>query len=119
MARAVQALDAPEFFVMLTRYYIESESYGASGLTVSATATPNLTQTQTGFVCDAFFAPELLSPTALRGKQAEGGRVRVRLEVRLEDVLQIVAMGITPPPSGRTTIHRPSKPPAPIDATIS
>jgi hypothetical protein len=92
MARAMQAPDPPGFFVMLTRYFIEGEAYGASGLSVSATATPNLTQTQTGFVCDAFFAPELLTDTALRGKRAEGGRIRVRVEVRLEDILQIVAV---------------------------
>jgi hypothetical protein len=75
---------------MLTQYFIEGEPYGASALTVSATATPNLIQTQDGFVCDAFFPPELLTATALRGKAEHDGVVTVRLEARLEDIIQIV-----------------------------
>jgi hypothetical protein len=88
----VEALQAPEarFFVMLTRYIIEGETYGASGLTVSSTATPNLVQTQTGFACDATFPPNLLSPTARRGKKERHGGITVRLEVRLDDIIEIL-----------------------------
>jgi hypothetical protein len=93
MVAALQSPEPPGFFVILTRYFIEGESYGASGLTVTATGTPNLTQTQTGFVCDAFFAPEMLSATARKGRKPEHGQIRVRLEARLEDILQIVPTG--------------------------
>lgn len=89
MAGALRAPDPPTFFVLLIRYFIEGEEYRASALTVSATATPNLVQTQTGFVCDAFFAPELLSANARRGKHEENGVIRVRLSAELEDIIQI------------------------------
>jgi hypothetical protein len=46
MVEALQAPGAPRFFVMLTRYIIAGESYRASGLTVSNTATPILVQTR-------------------------------------------------------------------------
>jgi hypothetical protein len=94
MAEALQAPGAPRFFVMLTRYIIEGEPYGASGLTVSNTATPNLVQTQTGFVCDATFPPHLLSPTGRRrGKRERHGGITVRLEALLEDIIQILYIG--------------------------
>jgi hypothetical protein len=92
MVEALQASDPPKFLVMLTRYFIEGEEYHASALTVSATATPNLVQTQIGFVCDAFFSPELLTPAALRGKREHSGLVTVRLAVRLDDIMQIIAL---------------------------
>jgi hypothetical protein len=90
MAAALRAAGPRTFFVLLSRYFIEGEEYSATALTVSATATPNLVQTQTGFVCDAFFAPELLSANALRGKHAENGMIAVRLSVELEDIIQIM-----------------------------
>jgi hypothetical protein len=93
MAEALQAADPPQFFVMLLRYFIEGEEYRAFALTVSATATPNLVQTQTGFACDAYFPPDLLSPGTLRGKQQEGEVVKVRLTAQLEDILQIANIG--------------------------
>lgn len=92
MAEALQAADPPQFFVMLVRYFIEGEEYLASALTVSATRTPNLIQTQTGFACDAYFPPDLLTPSTLRGKQQEGEVVKVRLTAQLEDILQIVTI---------------------------
>lgn len=92
MAEALRTPGAGSFFVMLTRYTIEGEEYFASALTVSPTATPNLVQTQAGFTCDAFFPPGLLRPNALRGKRKRGGKVAVRLEVHLADIIQILAM---------------------------
>jgi hypothetical protein len=90
MAEALTSPDSPEFFVLLTQYFIEGTAYMASGLTVSATATPNLVQTQTGFVCEATFPTELLAPDALRGKTIHDGTATVTLEARLEDILQII-----------------------------
>ncbi len=90
MAELLRAPDPHTFFVMLTRYFIEGEEYRASALTVSPTATPNLRQTQTGFVCDAFFAPRLLSAIALRGKREEDGLVTVQLSAQLEDIISIL-----------------------------
>ncbi len=92
MADALQSANAPEFFVLLTQYFIEGTSYAASGLTVSATATPNLVQTQTGFVCDATFPTELLAPNALRGKTIQDGTATVTLEAHLDDILQIIGI---------------------------
>jgi hypothetical protein len=89
MVEALQKPNPPRFFVTLTAYNIEGERYRASALTVSNTATPNLFQTQTGFVCDAFFSPDLLTPHARRGKKVQHGLVPVRLTVELEDILRI------------------------------
>lgn len=89
MVEALQKPNPPRFFVSLTAYNIEGELYRASGLTVSNTATPNLVQTQTGFVCDAFFRTDLLTPHAIRGKEVRHGLVPVRLAVELEDILMI------------------------------
>ena len=96
MVEALQAPDPPEFFVALTRYFIEGEAYGTSGLTVSATGTPGLVQTQSGFVCNAFFPPDLLTADAPRGKQEQAAGVTVRHEAELDDIIEIVAI----PPSG-------------------
>lgn len=89
MAEALSRPDAPQFLVILTRYYLHGVPYDASALTVSPTATPNLVQTQTGFVCEASFPPELLAPETLRGKKVRDGVATVSLEARLEDVIQI------------------------------
>lgn len=92
MADALKSPDSPEFFVLLTQYFIEGTPYIASGLTVSATATSNLVQTQTGFVCDATFPTELLATDALRGKAIYDGAATVTLEAHLEDILQIISV---------------------------
>lgn len=92
MAEALRSPNPPEFFVLLTQYFIEGTSYLASGLTVSATATPNFVQTQNGFVCDATFPTELLAPNALVGKTITDGSATVSLEARLEDVLQVLGL---------------------------
>jgi hypothetical protein len=90
MVEALQTPSTDRFYVMLTAYYIEGEGYRASGLTMSKTATPNLVQTQTGFVCDAFFRPELLTDHARRGKKVQRGLVAVRLAVELEDIIHTI-----------------------------
>lgn len=92
IAEALRKPGTGSFLVMLTKYIIEGEAYAASALTVSPTATPNFSQTQTGFTCDAFFSPDLLTPNALQGKTAHHGRVTVRLEARLADIIMIVPM---------------------------
>ena len=89
MVEALQKPNPSRFFVTLGAYNIEGELYRASALTVSNTATPNLVQTQTGFVCDAFFRPDLLTPHARRGKIVKHGLVPVRLAVELDDILMI------------------------------
>jgi hypothetical protein len=45
---------------MLLRYYVETEEYSTSALTVSQACTPNVLETPNGFECDAFFPPEML-----------------------------------------------------------
>jgi hypothetical protein len=89
MVEALQRPNPPRFHVILRAYNIEGEMYHASGLTVSKTATPNLVQTQTGFVCHAFFSPELITPNGRRGKKVQHGQITVRLAVELEDIFGI------------------------------
>ena len=92
MVEALQSPTPPDFFVVLTQYFIEGTPYAATALSVSATATPNLVQTQTGFVCDATFPTELLAPNALRGKTIRDGMATVNLEAHLADILQIIGL---------------------------
>jgi hypothetical protein len=57
---------------------------------VSNTATLNFVQTQTGFVCDAFFPPDMITPNGRRGKKVrKNGTIAVRLAVELENILWI------------------------------
>lgn len=92
MAEALRSENPPRFFVLMTQYFIAGTPYAASALTVSATGTPNLTQTQTGFVCEATFPTELLAPNALRGATIRDGAATVKLEAHLEDILQILPL---------------------------
>ncbi len=88
MAEALQKPNPPRFFVSLTEYNIEGELYRASALTVSNTATLNFVQT--GFVCDAFFPPDMITPNGRRGKKIrKNGTIAVRLAVELENILSI------------------------------
>ena len=89
MTEALAQPQPPDFFVALGRYYVDGEPYRATGLAVSPTRTPNLRQTQTGFACDAYFAPDLLKEQNRRGKQVLKGLVEVKLEVRLEDIWMV------------------------------
>ncbi|GAA4348905.1 hypothetical protein [Angustibacter luteus] len=93
MAEALTGPEAAQFFVMLTSYSLHGMAYGATALTVSRTATPNLVQTQTGFTCDASFSPDLLAPATLRAARIEGDLATVALEARLEDIIQILRLG--------------------------
>jgi hypothetical protein len=80
--------------VALLQYFIEGEPYSASALTVTPNDTPNLDETGDGFQCDAFFPDKILSPHALAVGQkvmsGAGGFIRVRLEVKTEDVVAII-----------------------------
>jgi len=78
-----------KFMVMVFQYNIDDELYRASGLSVSQTLTPNIRQTSDGFECDAFFKPSLLSPKGQKGKEVIRGHIKVRMKVKLEDILVI------------------------------
>jgi hypothetical protein len=92
MARALSQPNPPAFMVLLLTYLVEGQEYSTTGLTVSATATPNLVVTRTGFECDTFFAPDLLESHVREGKESVDGFVRVRVAVRLRDILQITPL---------------------------
>jgi hypothetical protein len=81
--------EPPIFFVMLFKYYIEGEMYRASGLTISSGHTPNIRQTQTGFECDAFFEPHMLTPGGRKGKETVNRVMKVRMKVMYEDIMII------------------------------
>jgi len=89
MAELLAADPGREFFVATSRYWIEGDPYETVGLGVSQSTTPNLIQTQTGFTCDAFFAPEMLRPAARPRVETAEGVVQVRLEMRMEDIWMI------------------------------
>src|SRR6516164_2855112 len=67
------------YYVGLTGCYIDGISYSASGLSVDPTATPDIEQTDAGFMCTAMFPPDMLSPgTAKAGstiKTDVGGKI--------------------------------------------
>ena len=78
------------FMVMLLpHYFIESEAYRASALTVSSGHTPNIRQTIEGFECDAFFQPHMLTAQSKKGKEVVNGLIKVRMEVRSENIMLI------------------------------
>jgi len=83
-----------QYYVGLTGYYIEGTFYSASGLSVDSSATPNIAETDCGFMCTARFPPHLLSPRIVKENgistiEVNGTSVdlvRVQLEVMLNDV---------------------------------
>ena len=83
-----------QYHLGLTGYYIEGSFYSASGLSVDSSSTPNIAETDCGFICTAMFPPHLLSPSTVKEKgisTIEGNGtsvdlVRVQLEVMLKDV---------------------------------
>jgi hypothetical protein len=85
------------YFVGLVGYFIESCPCPASGLNVDLIATPNIRQTQDGFVCDAFFPRSSLPRETVQGhgivKKGSSGPetdlVPVTLEVKLRDVWSV------------------------------
>jgi hypothetical protein len=92
IARALTRPDAPSFMVLLLTYKVDGEEYATTGLTVSATATPNLTVTKDGFECDAFFPAGMLTSGALAPKESKDHPVRVRVAVRLRDIIDITPL---------------------------
>ena len=93
MIDAQRAPNPPRYLVMLTRYYIEGEPYGASSILVSPGTTPDLVQTQTGFTCRPSFPPHLLTEHSRRGRKPVRGGIQVHLEVRLEDIFDLLVVG--------------------------
>jgi hypothetical protein len=89
MIRMLNSQESPRFHVMLLKYYIDTEPYSTSALTVSQAGTPNLLETPEGFKCDAFFPPDMLRPQAKQGKTVSNGVIRVSLYVNLDDILRI------------------------------
>src|SRR5438046_1957633 len=75
-----------KFHVMLFQYYIDTERYATSALTVSEDSTPNIRETPGGFECDAFFPPEMLRLQQREGKEVKNGAIEVKLYVNLDDI---------------------------------
>ncbi|MGY4312263.1 hypothetical protein [Bradyrhizobium sp. JR3.5] len=83
-----------QYHVGLTGYYIEGVFYSASGLSVDRSATPDIAETDKGFICTAMYPPHLLSRNTVEENGITtidaNGRVvelvKVQLEVILEDV---------------------------------
>lgn len=92
MIRMLNSQETSKVHVMLLKYYIDTEPYSTSALTVSEATTPNLLETPEGFKCDAFFSPDMLRPQAKQGKTVINGVIRVSLYVNLDDILRIFAM---------------------------
>jgi hypothetical protein len=92
MIKMLGAEESSRFHVAVLKYYIDTEPYSTSALTVSQTSTPNLHQTPNGFECDAFFLPEMLRPQERQGKEVVNGVIRVRLNVKLDGILGIFAV---------------------------
>src|SRR5262245_28220177 len=89
MIKAVNSQPSTKCHVALVKYYIDTESYPASALTLSQDYTPNLHETPEGFACDTFFKPNVLGPQEKEGKEIINGVVRVSLYVNLDDILGI------------------------------
>jgi hypothetical protein len=70
----------------------------------------NLDETREGFRCDAFFPDKVLSPHALAVGQkmmsgAMSGTIRVKLEVKTEDIVAIIVRTESGPESTLYTIE--------------
>jgi hypothetical protein len=92
MIRMLNSQETSKVHVMLLKYYIDTEPYSTSALTVSEATTPNLLETPEGFKCDAFFLPDMLRPQEKQGKTVINGVIRVSLYVNLDDIIRIFAM---------------------------
>ena len=62
MVEMLKSKEATSAMVALLHYFIEGESYFASALTLSDDFTLNVTETENGFRCEAFFPDGMLSP---------------------------------------------------------
>jgi hypothetical protein len=105
MIRMLNSQESPRFHVMLLQYYIDTEAYSTSALTVSEATTPNLLETPEGFKCDAFFSPDMLRSLAKEGKEVINGVIRVSLYVNLDDVIGIYS---TPENAEAIPLYSPS-----------
>ncbi len=92
MIRMLNSQESSQFHVMLFKYYIDTEPYATSGLTVSQASTPNIRETPSGFECDAFFPPDMLRPQEKGGKETVNGVIKVSVYVNLDDIVGIFAM---------------------------
>jgi len=92
MIEMLNSQETSRFHVMLLKYYIDTEPYSTSALTVSQASTPNIHETPHGFECETFFPPDMLRPEEKDGKEVINGVVKVSLYVNLDDILGIYAM---------------------------
>ena len=92
MIKMLNSQKSSQFHVMLFEYYIDTELYSTSGLTVSQASTPNIRETPNGFECDAFFPPDMLRPGQREGKEIINGVMKVSLYVNLDDIVAIYAI---------------------------
>jgi hypothetical protein len=105
MIRMLNAQESSQFHVMLFKYYIDTEPYSTSALTVSEATTPNMRETPNGFECDAFFPPDTLRPQEKHGKTVINGVIRVSLYVNLDDIIGIYS---TPENAEAIPLYSPS-----------
>jgi hypothetical protein len=100
VVNSVQQKAGLPYFVALNGYWIEGFPYSASGLSVDVDRTPNMRQLQDGFECDTWFETHMVHPATVKRKEIltrpiDDGRtvqlVKVRLNVRLEDIGMIAA----------------------------
>ncbi|SRR6266542_2072576 len=89
MIRMLNSQESSRFHIMLFKYYIDTEPYSASALTVSNDCTPNMRDTPNGFECDAFFPPDMLTAALQEDKELINGVIKVSLYVNLDDVVGI------------------------------
>jgi hypothetical protein len=103
MIEMLKSKEATEAMVALLQYFIEGESYSATALTLSDDFTINIAETENGFRCEAFFPDEMLTPHGqAAGVRIENGLKRVKLEVRLED---IIAIGVATESGPQTMLY--------------
>jgi hypothetical protein len=93
MIKMLNSQELSQFHVMLFKYYIDTEPYSTSALTVSRVCTPYSRVAPSGFECDSFFPPEMLRSVEKDGKEEINGIIKVRLYVSLDDIVGIVATG--------------------------
>jgi hypothetical protein len=89
MIRKLNSQESSRFHIMLFKYYIDTEPYSTSALTISQASTPNMREAPNGFECDAFFPPDMLRPEEKEGKKVINGVIQVRLYVNVDDIVGI------------------------------
>jgi hypothetical protein len=97
MAALVRESAPIMFFVMCFKYYfreVEGAFAHASGLTVSPMHTPFLRASQTGFVCETYFVPNMVPPALLRLRRPVNGVVQCSLDVQFKDIVLITGRDI-------------------------